>query len=181
MKAIKPLITIFVISTLPLLIDLNLSSCTKTDTRTVTVQDTTYLTARDTTVVNDTLRSADTVGSAPSILSLLTGKQWEFDSVYVNSTGPGTGTLAYVRGGSSNAVDLDNEFYTWTSNGDFWFYQNSTYYLSQWSFWNGDSSNYKIVSTVLPTDYGRIIKLSATGLTIYDSTLKTLDIQIPTP
>jgi hypothetical protein len=175
MKTSKPISRILVISIISFLLYFNLLSCTKTDTKTVTVQDTTYLTARDTTVVNDTLRST------PSILSLLTGKQWEFDSAYINYTGPGTGVLAYVRGGSSNLVNLDNEYYTWTSNGDFWSFQNSTYYLSQWSFWNNDSSSYKIVSTVLPTDYGRIIKLSATSLTAYDSTLKTLDIQIPTP
>jgi hypothetical protein len=155
--------------------NVNLSSCTKTDTNTITVRDTTVLTLHDTTVVKDT------VTPAPSTLSLLTGKKWEIDSVYINYTGPGTGTLAYARGSSTNLENLDNYYATWTSDGYLWQLENSTYYSSTWSFINSDSTTYKIVSTVYGTDYGRILKLGAGNLTVYDSIAKALDVDIVTP
>jgi hypothetical protein len=99
----------------------HLSSCTKTDTNTVTVRDTTFITVNDTTVVKDT------VTAAPSTLSLLTGKQWEIDSVYINYTGTGTGILAYARGAAGNLENLDDYFATFTIDGYLWQQENSTY------------------------------------------------------
>lgn len=54
----------------------NLISCTKTNTRTVTVVDTTTVTVHDTIVK----------AQPPSIMSFLTGKQWQYDTVLTNYT-----------------------------------------------------------------------------------------------
>ena len=146
---------------------LNLSSCTKTNTNTVTVHDTTVVT--------------DTVIPAPTILSLLTGKQWELDTVYWSYTGPGTGTLVYTRGGSNNVEDLDAYYTTYTAQGDFWCVENGTYYTAQWIFLNSDSASYKEVSPGFGTVYARILALGATNLKVYDSTNSALDIEILAP
>jgi hypothetical protein len=153
--------------------NLNLSSCTKSNP--VTIHDTTVVTVHDTTIVQDTITKA------PSILSMFTGKQWELDTVYLNYTGPGTGTLVYTRGSSSNTENLDNYYATWTIDGYLWQVENGTYYSSTWSFINSDSSTYKVVSTVYGIDYGRITKLDASHLTVYDSIAKALDIEILAP
>jgi hypothetical protein len=147
----------------------NLSSCTKTNTKTVTNY--------DTVIVKDTI----TVTAAPSTLSLLTGKQWEFDSVYFYSTGPGSGTLVYARGASNNTDNLDNYFGNYTIEGQYWQAANSTLYLSNYSFTNSDSNRLKIVSTSYGTDYYNIISLSANKYVIYDSLSNVLDIEVPAP
>ncbi len=175
MKRITSAPACIVISTLFFITYANLSSCTKTNTKIVTVQDTTILTVRDTTVIKDT------VTPDPSILSLITGKQWEYDSVFTNYTGPGTGTLAYVRDGSGNIENLDNFYSTYTAEGNLWFVENGVYYLSQWNFSSNDSSTFTIVSSTFGTDYCRIVNLSAAKFTIYDSTNKVLDIEIIAP
>jgi hypothetical protein len=175
MKKQIQILTVPGIFILLLLANFHLSSCTKTATNTVTVRDTTFITVNDTTVVKDT------VTTAPSTLSLLTGKQWEIDSVYINSTGPGTGTLVYARGAAGNLENLDDYFATFTIDGYIWQQENSTFYSSTWSFIYSDSTTYKIVSPVYGIDYGRIIKLDAKHLTIYDSIAKALDVDILTP
>jgi hypothetical protein len=141
----------------------NLISCTKTNTKTVTVYDTV------------------TVEAPPSTLSLLTGKQWELDSVYSNYTGPGTGTLIYARGAAGNAEDLDNYYATYTIDGQFWQDVNGSFTLSNWSFTNNDSATIKIVSTSSPTDYYKVIGLSSTKYIIYDTIYNVYDVNIPAP
>jgi hypothetical protein len=175
MKKQIQILTVPGIFILLLLANFHLSSCTKTATNTITVRDTTITTVNDTTVVKDT------VTTAPSTLSLLTGKQWETDSVYINYTGPGTGILVYARGASGNLENLDNYFATWTIDGFLWQQQNTTHYSSTWSFTNSDSTTFKIVSPVYGIDYNRIIKLGASNLTLYDSTIKALDVDILVP
>ena len=147
----------------------NLSSCTKSNTKTVTDY--------DTVVVKDTI----TVTAAPSTMSLLTGKLWEIDSVYTGYTGPGTGTLIYARGSSGNLENLDGYYGTYTSNGVYWATENSAYLQWQYSFVNSDSTVIKNVSTTYGTDYGRILKLTSNSFTIYDSTNSALDIEILAP
>jgi len=175
MKKTAALLTVPALCALLILSNLNLSSCTKSNP--VTVHDTTVVTVRDTTIVKDTITK--TIG--PSILSMLTGKQWEFDSAYTNYTGPGTGTLIYARGGSSNLQDLDNYYTTYTSDGYLWQVENGTYYSSTWSFINSDSTTYKVVSTVYGTAYGRITQLTDSTYTVYDSIAHALDIEKVTP
>ena len=174
MKNLRSFLAVILVSGTALLIAANLSSCTKSNTKTVTDYDT--VTIKDT--VNDTVK----VATAPSILSMLTGKQWEFDSVYDNYTGPGTGTVVYARGGASNAVNLDNYFGTFTIEGQYWQVANTTTYaISTWNFTSSDSNLLKIVSTTYGTDYFRIISLSANRFAVYDSVANALDIEIPAP
>jgi hypothetical protein len=173
MKKIIALSTVPAIFALLAITNLNLSSCTKSNP--VTIRDTTFVTVHDTTIVKDTITKA------PSILSMFTGKQWELDSVYTNYTGPGTGTLVYARGSSSNISNFDNYYATWTIDGYLWQVENGTYYSSTWGFINSDSTTYKVVSTVYGTDYGRITKLDASHLTVYDSIANALDVEILTP
>lgn len=140
--------------------NLSLTSCTKKET--VTVQDTV------------------TVAAKPTTVSLLAGTYWEMDSAISNYTKPGTGTLVYVRGGSGNTLNLDNNFYTWTSNGVEVAVENGTYYQFQWNFVNDDSSLLKIYSNTI-TDYARIISISSTRYVEYDSTGSFYDVLIPAP
>jgi hypothetical protein len=171
MKKSTPLLTVVALCMFLALANVHLTSCTKTDT----VTDTTVLTIHDTTIVKDTVRPG------PSTLSLLTGKQWEVDSVFDNYTGPGTGTLVYVRGGSGNLINLDSYFTTFTIDGDLWQVEGGTYFLSKWNFVNTDSALYKVVSPVYGTDYGRILNLSADTLNVYDSTAHARDVEILAP
>ncbi|HEV2354219.1 MAG TPA: hypothetical protein VGR89_08250 [Puia sp.] len=122
----------------------------------------------------------DTVQTAPSIESLLTGTDWEMDSTYNNYTGPGTGTLAYVRGGSGNTMNMDGYYYTWTKNGFIWRVQNGTYYQWRWNFKDGDSS-LLVTQTPWGTNYSRILTISSTRFTEYDSTGGFYDVMIPRP
>lgn len=145
----------------------NLISCTKTNTKTVTVVDTTILTVHDTVVR----------AQPPSIMSFLTGKQWQYDTVLLNYTGAGTGSVEYIRGASGNPANFDNFFSTFTVQGDLWFNQNANYYLSQWSFLNNDSVTIKMVSSTFGTSYFQVLKLNATSLTLYDSVDKVLDVE----
>ena len=169
MRKSAPFLTVVTVFILLLLTNFHLTSCTKTDT--VTLQDTTVVTVHDTTIVRP----------GPSTLSLLTGKQWELDSVFNNYTGPGTGTLVYVRGAPSNTHNFDSYFAAFTIDGDLWQIENGTYYLSKWNFVNSDSALYKVVSTTNVTAYGRILKLNATNLTVYDSTGNARDVEILAP
>jgi len=175
MKNPIALVAVPALYALLILSNLNLSSCTKSNP--VTVRDTTYTNIYDTTIVN----VKDTITTGPSILSMLTGKQWEIDTVYWQYTGPGTGSLEYARGGAGNAEDLDNYFSTYTVDGYFWALENSTYFSGQWNFTNNDSSTLLVNLSGVGPDYSRIIKLTDTTFTVYDSTNSALDIEKITP
>jgi hypothetical protein len=130
------------------------SSCTKTETKTITVTDN-------------------------SVLHLLTEKQWISDSVYSNYTGPNTGTLVYVRGGNNNTQDLTTVRVIFWKDGAQDFFWNGAYSQFQWSFTGTDSANILIKNP--SNDYGRILKLNANYLTIYDSTGSGLAVYIYKP
>jgi hypothetical protein len=44
----------------------------------------------------------------PSLMELLIGKQWIYDSAYTNYTGPNTGTVVYARRSSNNTYMRDD-------------------------------------------------------------------------
>jgi hypothetical protein len=175
MKKPIALLAVPALYALLILSNLNLSSCTKSSP--VTVRDTTYTNIYDTTIVKDTL----TITKGPSIMSMLTGKQWEIDTVYWNYTGPGTGSLEYARGGATNVYDLDNWSSTYTVDGFFWADQNSTYISGQWNFTNNDSSIFEVNTPGYGADYVRIISLTDSTFTAYDSTGHAWDVEKVTP
>jgi hypothetical protein len=132
-------------------------SCKK-ETTTVTV------TTIDTVTVSDT-----------SIMGLLTGKQWKLDTAYSGYTTPGSGTLIYARGGSSNSINLDDLREIFWRDGQYDVFDNAGNYISStWSFTGIDSSLIQTIGSY--TDYARVLKLDATHLNLYDSTNSTLDI-----
>jgi hypothetical protein len=173
MKKILTIATVPAIFALLVAANLNLTSCTKSNPG--TIRDTTYTTVYDTTIVKDTI----TTGS--SILSMLTGKQWEIDTAYVNYTGPGTGSLVYVRGAINNTEDLDNVYSSYTADGFYWALQGTFYSSGQWHFTNNDSSTYVVNTPSFGADYVRIIKLTDNICWLYDSTGNALDIEKVTP
>ncbi len=81
-------------------------SCTKTNTVTVTntVTDTFTVTKNDTLVKSDTTLT----------VAILTANSWKlaFDRAVV-----GLDTFYYVRGGTANSIDYDNEYITFNTNG----------------------------------------------------------------
>ncbi|GGB00336.1 hypothetical protein [Puia dinghuensis] len=91
---------VIVIFTCPI----GITSCTKQ-----TVTDTVYLKKTDTLRVTDTLQEKDTAIST----ALLTANSWK--AIYDRAT-VGGNMLYYVRGGSSNTMNLDNEYITFNSN-----------------------------------------------------------------
>jgi hypothetical protein len=151
----------------------SLPSCSK---------DTVTVVKNDTTIIKDTF---SIVGKDTSTLGLLTAKQWIMDSIYYNHNGAGTGTLVYARGRSNNTVNADGvRVVFWMDGSEDNFSVSGTYLPLQWSFVNGDSS--EIYTPPYPTyvpngDYGRIVKLDVTHLTLYDSTNSALDIFIYKP
>ncbi|HLI94273.1 MAG TPA: hypothetical protein VKU83_11705, partial [Puia sp.] len=168
MTKAHPIPVVIIALVVLLFADFHLSSCTKTNTK--TVYDTTVVTVKDTIIVAPT----------PSKLSLLVGRDWEMDSAYSNYTGPGTGTLVYARGGTSNSQNLDNYSYTWANNGIEWALENGTYYQFPWTIVNGDSTLLKM-TVGANLDYARILYVSSTRADIYDSTASYLDVAIPVP
>jgi hypothetical protein len=150
-------------TSLAFLVVLITSSCKK-DTTTVFVPttDTLYLSTTDN-----------------SVLGLLTQKQWEADTTYTGYTGPGTGTLAYVRGGSSNILSLDNEISVFWPDGSASFFDNSgNYSADSWTLSGSDSTAMIILQQGNPAIHGKILKLDATHFTLFDSTNSALDIEI---
>lgn len=110
-------------------------------------------------------------------LTLLTEKQWYFDSVYSNYTKPGTGQVTYARGSSSNIQDLDTAHFIYHGNGTEDLYRLGHYQLS-WLFTDTDStviynppSSYNSVPV-----YQRILKLDTANMSLYDSTNSVLEV-----
>jgi hypothetical protein len=142
--------------------------------------DATHLTYYDST--NNALNVlVKTSSSSVSVLSLLTEKEWKTDSLYYNYTTPGTGTLEYARGGSSNILNYDN------SRAAFWidgnadiFENNGTYEAWSWSLNAVDSTAFTLV-TPGGTVHARILRLDATHLTYYDAVNHALDVLTSTP
>ena len=153
MKTLFPLATIVVILFLS---QLTISSCSKTKTVTVTK------------ILTDS-----------SVLGFLTEKQWISDSVYINYTGPNSGTLVYARGSNNNLQDYNTVRVLFWKDGAQDFFWNGTYNQYQWSFTGSDSSNILILHPA--PDYARILKLNANYLTIYDSTFSGLAVYIYKP
>jgi hypothetical protein len=138
-------------------------SCSK---ETTTVRVTTH----DTVTANDT-----------SVLGLLTQKQWQLDSLYYNYTGPGTGTLEYARGGSSNIQNLDNLRDIYWPDGTTEYFDNSgTYSAGTWTIVDVDSTVLHLTTPGGPI-HAKILKLDKTHYTAFDSTNHALNIQIYKP
>jgi hypothetical protein len=113
--------------------------------------------------------------ATPSVMSLLTGKQWKLDSAYSGYTTPGSGTLIYARGGSNNSINVDNLREVFWSDGQYDVFDNAgNYGSSKWSFTSIDSNLIRTIGGY--TDYARVLKLDATHLNLYDSTNSVLDI-----
>ena len=159
---------------------LTFTSCSKTVTNTDTVTKT--VTDTLTKVVTDTLTVTDTIVKhiiTYPISNVLLGKQWIVDSLYENYNGSNPGTLVYVRGGSGNVQNLDNYIVIlWPDNTQFFVVNglNTTY---TYSFQNSDSTELLLHN---PTaDYARIVNLTDTHLTIYDSTNSALSYYVYKP
>jgi hypothetical protein len=150
------------------------TSCSKTVTNTDTV--TKIVTDTLTMVVTDTV--VKHIITYP-ISNVLLGKQWIVDSLYENYNGSNPGTLVYVRGGSGNIQNLDNYIVIlWPDNTQFFIVNgiNTTY---TYSFQNSDST--ELLLNNPGADYARIVNLTATHLTVYDSTNSALSYYVYKP
>ncbi|HLY69197.1 MAG TPA: hypothetical protein VKR53_05680 [Puia sp.] len=120
-----------------------------------------------------------------STLGLLTGKQWELDSVYNNYTVPGTGTLIYARGVlRTSPLDDSLRIIYWPDGNIDAFDGFENYFASNYVFIDSDSTTIKETAggaACCLTDYIRILKLDATHFTYYDSSNNALDISIYKP
>ncbi len=149
MKILLPIILLFISFTFIA----SITSCKKNNVTTVTVSDN-------------------------SILGLLTEKQWQFDTLYSNYTGPGTGTVSYARGGIGNTINEDNIRDVYWKDGNADYFDNfGNYQHDTWRFTNSDSTTINLTLPASSIDI-RIIKLDATHYTAYDSTDHTLDVQV---
>jgi hypothetical protein len=142
----------------------SMSSCTKDTVTTDTV----------TKIVNDTTKILQTI--APTETSLLVEKQWEFDSVYSNYTGPGTGTLVYVRGASNNSIDFDtfwDEF--WPDGTVEVFNENGSGEFADFTWGFSPTDTTLIIYPPFPPSrpnysYTRLLSIDSTHINYYDST-----------
>jgi hypothetical protein len=110
-------------------------------------------------------------------LTLLTEKQWYFDSVYSNYTTPGTGQVTYARGSGSNIQNLDTAHFIYHANGLEDLYKLGHYQLS-WLFTGADSTvlyNPPSAYNTVPI-YQRILKLDTAHMSLYDSTNSALEV-----
>jgi hypothetical protein len=151
-----------------------ISSCSKTVTNTDTV--TKIVTDTVTKIVTDTVTGH--VITYP-ISNVLLGKQWIVDSLFENYNGSNPGTLVYVRGGSGNVQNLDNYIVIlWPDDTQFFIVNgsNTTY---TYSFQNSDSTELLLNNPGI--DYARIVNLTNTHLTIYDSTNSALSYYVYKP
>jgi len=122
-----------------------------------------------------------TTVTPPSVMSLITGKQWQTDTLYYNYTGPGTGTLEYARGGSSNILNYDSDLANFWPDGTENVLDGSGNY-AQWTWsMNSDST---IITLVLPgptTIHATVEKLDATHFNYYDATNQALEVLVYKP
>lgn len=150
-----------------------LPSCTKETITTIIKTDTVTIIKTDTlrTVFNDTSR-----------IGLFTRKQWIIDTAISNYSGPGTGTLLYVRGSKNNIYNYDLvRSIFWAGGNEDFFSTDGAAYSYKWSL-SGSDSTALVISNSNSTAYrAKIMKLDATHLVVFDSTNQTLDIQIFKP
>jgi len=114
-----------------------------------------------------------------SVANRLFEKQWIVDSLFNNYTGSNTGTLVYVRGGSNNSQNLDDAIVVMLPNGQQQFHFNGADYNYTYSFQNSDSTELLIHNP--NADYARIVNLTDTHLTVYDSTHSALSYYVYKP
>ncbi len=107
-----------------------------------------------------------------SVSARFLSKQWIVDSLFENYSGSNPGTLVYKRGGSNNAQDLDGYIVIMWPDGTQFFINNGAYVTNTYSFQNSDST--ELLLNNPGPDYARIITLTNTHLTIYDSTNSAL-------
>ena len=107
-----------------------------------------------------------------SVSARLMAKQWIVDSLFENYTASNPGTLVYVRGGTNNVQNLDNAIVIMWQDGTQSFIYNGAYSSFAYVFRNSDSTELLINNP--NADYARIVELTATHLTIYDSTNSAL-------
>ncbi len=121
--------------------------------------------------------------SKPSVMSLLTAKQWIFDSMYINYTRPGTGTLGFSRAGNITIMNVTNYRYVYWPDLNVDMFTPTGYLQQPWAFTNTDSTVLYYVPTSFRSYsvYQRILKLDDLHLTVYDSTSSQLDIFIYKP
>jgi hypothetical protein len=166
MKKLFPLATAITILWVS---QLTFSSCSKTETKTVTDTVTKTVTDTVTKVVTDTI--VKHVITYP-ISNLLLGKQWIVDSLFENYNGTNPGTLVYKRGGTGNVQNLDNYIVILWPDGTQFFINNGSYITYTYTFQNSDSTELLLHNP--NADYARIVDLTNTRLTIYDSTNSAL-------
>ena len=113
-------------------------------------------------------------------MSLLTAKQWIFDTMYTSYTGIGTGTLSYSRPTNVTLLNLNNYRYVYWQDGSVDCFISGGYFQEPWTFSNSDSTLLYYVPTSFRTFsvYQRIKSLTANRLVIYDSTSSELDVFI---
>jgi hypothetical protein len=121
----------------------------------------------------------DIPATPPSAMSLIIGKQWQTDTLYYNYTGPGTGTLEYARGGSSNILNYDDDIAAFWPDGNEDILDNGSYEVWTWSL-NTDGTVITIVTTG-GTVIATIEKLDATHFNYYDATNHTLEVLVYVP
>ena len=162
----KKLFSITIAIMIFLVSQVTISSCSKTVTNTDTV----------TKIVTDTVISH--IITYP-ISNVLLSKQWIVDSLYENYNGSNPGTLVYVRGGSGNVQNLDNYIVILWPDGTQFFINNGSNTTYTYTFQNSDSTELLLNN---PTaDYARIVNLTNTHLTIYDSTNSALSYYVYKP
>lgn len=116
-------------------------------------------------------------------ISLFTGKQWLFDSVFINYTGPGTGMLIYARNGKENQIDLNDSRMVYWADGNedvFDFPGIGEYAKQPWRFVPNDNNliYYPPTSFRSTKVYQRIINITRSRAVIFDSTSRALDILV---
>jgi hypothetical protein len=137
----------------------------------------TFLTVLLLAITTITSCTKDNTSVDTSVMGYLTQKQWQLDTLYNNYTGPGTGTIVFVRGGSSNTVNLTNVRDIYWPDGTTEYFDNSgTYSAGTWSITNADSTNLTAGSS-----HGKILKLDATHFNFFDSANNALNIQVYKP
>jgi hypothetical protein len=145
-------------------------SCKKdTVTKTITVTDTVTNTDTVRTRIIDTVQLC----AGNSTLALFTHKQWIPDTIYINYTGPGTGSIVYIRGSNSNIQNYHDG-----DRGIFWVngyedaFDANGYTQWTWSF-NGTDTTSFTGNDGFTTNHVKILKLTPTRLTVQDSTFQT--------
>lgn len=104
------------------------TSCTKTNTVTKTIIDTVTVIQKDTLLEKDTALTA----------AILTANSWK---IQFNRSVIGNDTFYYVRGGTSNSINFDNEYITFNTNNTGTYTDNfGTQTTFTWNFTNATNT-----------------------------------------